>query len=70
MEHIQQEFEGSEIQRWELDHGVVRVVRGGCEYVLCTSMEKFAAKCEADKRERRGQMIADAQEAAYLGGGC
>ena len=69
MAHIQKDFEGGSIQAWELAHGVVRVIRGGCEYVMCTDLDKFNAKCEAEKHERRAQMIAEAQAEAYLGGG-
>lgn len=69
MAHIQQDFDGSSIQKWELDHGVVRKVINGCEYVICPNFARFQAKCEADKRERLGQRIAEAQAAAYLPNG-
>lgn len=69
MQHIQETIEGTSLQAWELNHGVVRIVRNGCEYVICTDFDAFQAKCEADKRERRGQLIAEAQAAAYLPNG-
>lgn len=68
MEHIQNQFAGSRIQGWELEHKVVRVIRGGCEYVQCVDFDIFNAMCEKDKAEQRAQMIAEAQAAAYLGG--
>ncbi len=68
MAHIQKDFEGGSIQAWELAHGIVRVIRGGCEYVVCADLDKFNAQCDAEKRERRGQMIAEAQAEAYFGG--
>ena len=48
MNHIQNKFEGTTLQKWELDHGIVRVVRGGCEYVMVADPAKFAAACEQD----------------------
>lgn len=69
MEHIQQNFEGTSLQAWELAHGIVRVVRGGCEYVVCTNFDRFNELCAKEKAERQAQMIAEAQAAAYLGGG-
>lgn len=68
MEHIQQNFEGSSIQQWELDHGIVRIVRGGCEYVVCKDFKKFQEQCEAEKRRERMEYIAEQQAEAYLGG--
>ena len=48
MKHIQNKFEGTTLQKWELDHGIVRVVRGGCEYVMVADPAKFAAACAED----------------------
>ena len=57
MNHIQNKFEGTTLQKWELDHGIVRVVRGGCEYVMVADPDKFAAACaEDDIRHAREQM--------------
>ena len=66
-ESIQEHFEGSSIQKWELDHGIVRVVRDGCEYVVCTNWQRFNEQLEAEKRARMRDYIADQQAQAYLG---
>ena len=66
MEHTQQDFEGTSIQRWELDHGIVRVVREGCEYVVCTDWQRFNEQLEAEKRARMREYIAERQAEAYL----
>ena len=66
MEHTQQNFEGTSIQRWELDHGIVRVVREGCEYVVCTDWQRFNEQLEAEKRARMREYIAERQAEAYL----
>ena len=68
MEHIQQDFEGTTIQRWEHEHNIARVVRGGCEYVVCTNWGEFQRKCEEEKQRARREYIAEQQAAAYLGG--
>lgn len=68
MEHIQQGFEGTSIQRWELEHGIGRVVRGGCEYVICTDFQRFQQQMEDERRQRLRAYIADRQAEAYLGG--
>lgn len=54
MAHIQPEFEGTTLQKWELDHGIARVVRGGCEYVLLTRpLAAFDAQCAREDAEHR-----------------
>ena len=74
MEHIQQGFEGSSIQRYELKCGIVRYVRNGCEYVTLADPAKLEAvrqeerKAEEARRaEQRKQQIAEQQEMAYYG---
>lgn len=66
MEHIQKDFEGSSVQRWEQNHHIVRVVDRGCEYVLCTNWEGFQQICEDERNRRKREYIADQQERAYL----
>lgn len=68
MEHIQVGYEGSGIQRWEQEHNIIRVVRGGCEYVICTNFDEFQRKQEEERDRRRREYIAEQQAAAYLGG--
>lgn len=68
MEHVQQEFEGSTIQEWELNHGIARRVVNGVEYVVCTNWNGFNAKCEEDQKRYRTQRMMQAQEEAYMGG--
>lgn len=68
MEHIQKDFEGSSIQQWELDHGITRVVKDECEYVVCTNFQRFVQQCEEEKRRERQEYIAAQQAEAYLGG--
>lgn len=46
--HIQKDFEGSRIHKWELNHGIVRIIKDGCEYVTLVDPGKFAAACEQD----------------------
>ena len=63
MKHIQKDFEGSKIKAWELSHGIVRFVRGACEYVMVADQEKFEAECEADRiRHARSDMMRAMQE--------
>ena len=67
MEHIQKDYEGSAIERWEKEHYIVRVVRNGCEYVICTDFKKFQEKCAEEKRLERMEYIAAQQAEAYMG---
>lgn len=69
MEHIQYGFEGSAIQAWELEHNIARVVKGGCEYVVCTNWDEFQRKQEEERARARREFIADQQAAAYMGSG-
>ena len=64
MKHVQHKYEGSTIQEWELSHGIVRQVRGGCEYVCVGDMHKFESACEADRQRhaRQAMLWAAAQE--------
>lgn len=64
-EHIQFKFEGSSIQAWELDHNIVRIVRGGCEYVVCTNWDEFQRKQDEERARARREYIAEQQAAAY-----
>lgn len=68
MDHIQTDFEGTSIQRWELEHGIARVVRGDCEYVSCANFQRFQEQCAEEKRRERQEYIAAQQAEAYLGG--
>ena len=64
MKHIQEKFEGTSIQEWEISHGIVRQVRGGCEYVFVGDRQKFEAACEVDRlrHARQTMLLAAAQE--------
>lgn len=53
MPHIQENFEGTHMQKWELDHKIVRMVHSGCEYVVCLDLDGFNAACEKEVRERK-----------------
>lgn len=66
MDHIQQDFEGSSVQEWEQNHHIVRIVRGGCEYVVCTNWDEFQKTCEEERARRRREYIAEQQAEAYL----
>lgn len=66
MAHIQQNFEGTALQEWELAHGIVRKVRGGCEYVVCTDLPRFIEQTEREAQERKNREIAEALAEAYL----
>lgn len=68
MTHIQQDFEGSHLQKWEHDHGIFRYVRGGCEYVRCADFDRFNAQIDREKTAWKKQRIVDAQAEAYFGG--
>lgn len=65
--HIQDDFEGTSIHKWELDHGIVRYVKGGCEYVVCMDWDEFQRKAEDERQRARREFIAEQQEAAYFG---
>ena len=67
--HIQEGYEGSSIERWEVEHGITRVVRGGCEYVICRDWELFKRKNEEERARARREYIAEQQAAAYVVGG-
>ena len=69
MTHIQKGFEGSSIQAWELKHNIVRIVRDGCEYVVCADWDEFRRKDQAEREHRRREYVAEQQAAAYFGGG-
>ena len=63
MKHIQDKFEGSSLQAWEIDHGIVRVVRGGCEYVILADRAKFDAANERERmRHARSSMMRAAED--------
>lgn len=64
MKHVQYKYEGSSIQEWELSHGIVRQMRGGCEYVLVGDVKKFESACETDRlrHARQAMLWAAAQE--------
>ena len=66
VEHIQQQFEGSTVQAWEQAHNIDRIVRGGCEYVVCTNWAEFQRKQEEERKQRLREYIAEQQAAAYL----
>lgn len=66
-EHIQDNFEGTSIQKWELDHGIARIVKNGCEYVVCVDWDGFLRKAEDERQRARREFIAEQQEAAYFG---
>ena len=68
MEHIQQDFEGSSIELWEVNHGIKRVIRGGCEYVVCENWERFQQQMADEKARARREYIAQQQAEAYMGG--
>ena len=68
MKHIQPNFEGTSIQRYELSHGIVREVRNGCEYVMLTDISTFEAACAEDARRHAAMVRMQAQEEAYGGG--
>ena len=63
--HIQKDIDGSSIQAWELEHNIARLVRGGCEYVVCTNWNEFQRKQEEERARRRREYIAEQQAAAY-----
>ena len=62
---IQQNFEGSSVEKWELDHGIVREVRDGVEYVRCVDWNMFQRKCEEDHKAALQAKIMEAQAEAY-----
>lgn len=66
---MQKGFEGSSIQAWEKAHNIARVMRDGCEYVICTDWDEFQRKDEAEREYRRRAYVAEQQAAAYFGGG-
>jgi len=68
MKYIQKGYEGSSIQQWDLAHGIVRVVRDGCEYVRCRDLPGLIEQCKAEEEERRRRRIAEEQYNAYFGG--
>lgn len=67
MEHIQQDIEGSSIQKWEHDHGIYRFVRGGCEYVRCRDFAAFQRQCEEERERARREYVAQEQYRASFG---
>ena len=66
MQHVQYGYEGSSIQRWDLEHGIVSVVRDGVEYRSCVDWQRFQEKCEQDAERHFKQRVAEQQEKAYL----
>ena len=66
MNHLQSDFEGTSIERWEIDHGIERFVKNGCEYVWIANPGKYRAACEEDDRRNRRQYMMEGQEQAYL----
>lgn len=66
MEHIQQQFAGSSIEAWEIAHGISRVVRGECEYVVCRDWDAFNRSIEQERERARREYIAERQAEAYL----
>lgn len=65
--HIQDNFEGTSIHRYEIDHGIVRYVKGDCEYVVCKDWDGFQRKAEEERQRARREYIAEEQAAAYFG---
>ena len=68
MKHIQEGFEGTSIERWEIEHGIRRYVKDGCEYVVLEDKDKYDAACADDARRYIRQRMMEAQEQAYGGG--
>ena len=62
------QYEGSSIQRWDLDHGIVTVRKNDCEYRVCRDWQGFLDKCEAEKEQDFRRIIAAQQDEAYMGG--
>lgn len=65
MNHIQLNFEGTSVQRWEQEHGFERVIRNGCEYVVCKDWEAFLKMEEEERARARMEYIGQMQEEAY-----
>ena len=68
MNHIQNKFEGSRIHTWEIEHGIVRYVSNGCEYVRIADIDKFNATCAKEDKRHKRQYMMEMQERAYMGG--
>lgn len=62
MTHIQGNFEGSALERWEQSHGIIRKVVNGCEYVALDDRQKFDAACNADRQTHFREMMMRASE--------
>ena len=62
------EYEGSPIQKWDLEHGIYTVRRDGCDYRVCADWPGLIAKCDAEREADFRRKIADQQEQAYFGG--
>ena len=68
MASLQLNYEGSSIQKWDLEHGIVREIRNGCEYVICTDLEMMVRKCDEERMADFRRKIADQQYESAFGG--